>query len=93
MRIPLLAPCLAALLPLAAARGPKAPPGPVDLNAATATELTQLPGVGPRTAQRILDHRKAHGPFRRPEELLNVKGIGEKAFLRLRPHLRVPEVP
>jgi competence protein ComEA len=83
---------LTALLPLQG-RGPKAPPEPVDLNTATATELMQLPRVGARTAQRILDYRKTHGPFRRVEELMNVKGIGEKAFLRLRPHLRVEEAP
>ena len=74
-------------LPLAAGKG-KAPVGPVDLNTATATELMQLPGVGARTAARILAHRKAHGPFPRPEALMEVKGIGEKAYRRLRPHLR-----
>lgn len=66
-------------------RSPKAPRTPIDLNAATATELVQLPRVGPAMAARILDYRKAHGAFRRPEELLNIKGIGEKAFLKLRP--------
>ena len=74
-------------LPLSAGKA-KAPAQPVDLNAATATELMQLPGIGAKTAARILAHRQAHGPFLRPEGLLEVKGIGEKAFLRLRPHLR-----
>jgi competence protein ComEA len=81
-----------ALLPLQAAP-PKGPVEPVDLNGASATELMQLPRVGARTARRILDYRKANGPFRRPEELLNIKGIGEKGFLRLRPYLRVEERP
>lgn len=71
----------------------KVPPAPVDLNSATATELMQLPRVGPRTAARILAYRKANGPFQRPEEIMNIKGIGEKAFLRLRPHLRAGEAP
>jgi len=73
--------------PLLAAKA-KAPAQPVDLNTATATELMQLPKIGAKTAARILAHRKAHGPFPRPEALMEVKGIGEKAFLRLRPHLR-----
>jgi competence protein ComEA len=61
----------------------------VDLNLASATELQQLPRVGPRTAGRIVAWRQAHGPFQRPEDLMAVKGIGEKAFRRLRPHIRV----
>ncbi len=65
------------------------PERPVNLNTATATELMQLPRVGPRTAQRILAFRLEHGPFRRPEDLMNIKGIGEKTFLRLRPHITV----
>ncbi len=63
------------------------PERPVNLNTATATELMQLPRVGAKTAERILAFRREHGPFRRLEEIMNVKGIGEKAFLRLRPYL------
>jgi len=84
--------CLLALLPLHGGK-PKAPVAPIDLNTATATELMQLPRVGARTAARILDYRKTRGPFRKPEEIMNIKGIGEKAFLRLRPHLRASEAP
>jgi len=84
--------CLLSLLPLHGGK-PKAPPEPVDLNSATATELMQLPRVGARTAARILDYRKTHGPFRKPEEIMNIKGIGEKAFLRLRAHIRTADVP
>lgn len=83
---------LLALAPLLGGK-PKGPAEPVDLNTATATELMQLPRVGAKTAARILDYRKAHGPFQRPEEIMNIKGIGEKAFLRLRPHIRVGEGP
>ena len=78
---------LAGLLLMAAPRRP--PEQPVNLNTATLTELMQLPRVGPRTAERSLAFRQDHGPFQRPEELMNVKGIGEKAFLRLRPHILV----
>ena len=76
-------------LPVHGGKAPKAPPSPVDLNTATATELMQLPRVGARTAARILAFRQAHGRFQRSEEIMNVKGIGEKAFRRLAPHLTV----
>ena len=75
--------------PLALPAAGRPPAQPVDLNTATRTELMQLPRVGQRTAERILAFREAHGPFRRPEELMQVKGIGEKAFLRLKPHVTV----
>ncbi|MBS1785957.1 MAG: helix-hairpin-helix domain-containing protein [Acidobacteria bacterium] len=82
-------------LPLAAGapRTPKAPKAPahaINLNTATATELTQLPHIGEKTAERIVLFRKEHGPFRRPEEIMNVKGIGEKAFAQIRPFLLTP---
>lgn len=75
------------------AAAPRRPPAqPIDLNTATRTELLQLPRVGPRTAERILAFRQAHGPFRRAEELMAVKGIGEKTFIRLQPFIRVSGV-
>jgi competence protein ComEA len=79
-------------LPLAAAGGkakPKGPVQPVNLNSATVTELMQLPKVGARTAERIVAWRKEHGGFRRPEELMHVKGIGEKGYQRVKGYLRV----
>lgn len=83
-----LALAFALALPLAAATtAPRQPQRPVDLNTATVTELMQLPRVGQKTAERILAFRKQHGGFQRPEELMNVKGIGEKAFARLKPFL------
>ena len=70
--------------------GSRPPPErPVNLNTATVTELMQLPRVGLKTAQRIVAFREEHGPFQRPEDLMNVKGIGEKTFLRLRPYITV----
>ena len=79
---------------------PDAPTGPVpgaaaatavvvDLNAATATDLDALPGVGPVTAARILDWRTAHGRFTTVDQLREVEGIGALTFERLRPHVRV----
>ena len=50
---------------------------PININTATAQELEALPGIGATYAQRIVDYRKANGPFTSPTQLLNVKGIGE----------------
>ena len=61
----------------------------VDLNRATALELDELPGVGPVLAGRIIAHRERRGPFRHPEELLAVRGIGPRLFARLRPRITV----
>lgn len=51
---------------------------PLDVNSATAEDLTALPGIGPVLAQRIVTYRESHGDFQAVEELLNVEGIGEK---------------
>ena len=57
----------------------------VNLNTATPDQLENLPGIGPAMARRIVEHREKTGPFAKIEDLMQVKGIGEKAFLRLRP--------
>lgn len=49
---------------------------PIDINSADSDLLTALPGIGPTLAKRIIDYRTVNGPFERPEELLNVEGIG-----------------
>jgi len=61
----------------------------VDLNHATASDLEALPGIGPKLAQRVIDHRRSHGPFTKVEDLRQVKGIGHKKFDRLRSHVLV----
>ena len=61
----------------------------VNLNTATAAELEGLPGVGPKTAERIIEYRQKNGGFKKIEDLMNVKGIGEKSFLKLKPRLSV----
>ena len=63
----------------------------VDLNLASGRQLESLPGIGPALAQRIIDHREKNGPFRRIEDLMNVRGIGEKKFLKLEDGIRVGE--
>ena len=61
--------------------------GSVNINTATAAELTNLPGIGPSIAGRIVEYRTQHGPFRRIEDLRKVKGIGEKKFSGIREYL------
>lgn len=61
----------------------------VNLNSASASELEQLPGIGPATARAIIHHRTRNGPFRRLEELLIIRGISRTKLNRLRPHIRV----
>ena len=61
----------------------------INVNTATKDELVALPGVGPAKAQAILDHRKAHGPFKSVEELKDVKGIGAKRFEKIKGELTV----
>ena len=62
---------------------------PVNINTATARELDALPGIGEVIAQRIIDYRNAHGPFGSVDELINVKGIGEKKLADLKPYATV----
>jgi comEA protein len=61
-----------------------APAEKVNINTAGQADLEKLPRIGPKIAQRIMDYRKEHGPFKRAEDLMKVKGIGEKTFARLK---------
>jgi competence protein ComEA len=61
----------------------------VNLNTATAEQLDRLPGVGPKTASLIIEYRQKIGGFKKVEDLMNVRGIGEKSFLKLRSHITV----
>ncbi len=61
----------------------------VDINEAGVSELTKLPGVGEQVAKRIVAYREENGPFEKAEDLMNVRGIGEKSFLKLQSRITV----
>lgn len=61
----------------------------ININTASLTELQELPRVGEKIAQRIIDFRKEHGNFKRIEEIMKVKGIGEKMFAELKEMITV----
>ncbi len=61
----------------------------LDLNRATVEELQRLPGIGKTLAQRVVERRTAHGPYRTIDELSEVKGIGANRLARVRPLLKV----
>ncbi len=65
----------------------------VNLNTATIEQLEELPGIGRATAERILEYRQKNGNFTKVEQLMNVKGIGEKSFLKLKPLIVVTAKP
>jgi len=62
----------------------------INLNTAKLEQLETLQGIGRKTAERILEYRTKSGGFKRIEDLMNVKGIGEKSFLKLKPLVAVP---
>ena len=96
----MLALMLALSLPIAAVSSSRAhaamqearpaPPAQiVNVNSATVAQFEALPGIGPSMAQRIVTYRDKNGPFKKLEDLMNIQGIGEKSFLKLRPFLTI----
>jgi competence protein ComEA len=61
----------------------------VNINTASKNDLVNLPGIGNMTAERIIQYRNEHGPFKTIEDLQNVKGIGMKKFERIAPFVKV----
>ncbi len=71
-------------------RGPsKAPAEILDINQASAEDFAKLPGIGPKLAQRIVTFREKHGPFRRVEDLMAVRGVAVKKWKAIRPYVKV----
>ena len=61
----------------------------VNLNTASVAQLETLPGVGKATAERIVEYREKNGGFKKVEDLMNVRGVGEKSFLKIKPLITV----
>jgi competence protein ComEA len=68
-----------------------APAGKVNINTASAAQFSALPGIGEKLAARIVEYRQKSGGFKSVQELMNVKGIGEKNLAKLEPHLSLGE--
>jgi competence ComEA-like helix-hairpin-helix protein len=61
----------------------------VNINSADSSQLSMLPRLGPSVADRIVEYRKDNGPFKKPEDLMLVQGIGEKTFQLIKPYLAI----
>ncbi|MBL8170356.1 MAG: helix-hairpin-helix domain-containing protein [Acidobacteria bacterium] len=61
----------------------------LNLNTATIAELTQLPGIGPALAARIIEHRRKHGPFKRTADVIAVRGMSARRYRRIAPLIRI----
>jgi competence protein ComEA len=72
---------------------PAAPPpdagAAVNVNSASSDQLMSLPGIGAAKAEAIVKYREEHGPYKQPEDLLQVRGIGEALLQKIRPHISI----
>ena len=64
----------------------------ININTANESQLTTLPGIGPTIAERIIRHRQEIGPFKTTEDLKQVKGVGDKIFIKIK-HLITTDSP
>ncbi len=87
LRLATLVGVVVAVAMTAAAAGPAPAPGVVNVNTASAEQLALLPGVGPALAKRIVAFRTENGPFRSLDELVAVRGIGERSLGRMKPYV------
>jgi competence ComEA-like helix-hairpin-helix protein len=71
----------------------KPPLHPVNLNTANSEQLQEVPGIGPATAEKILQARKSYGSFKSVDDLEAIKGIGPKRLDKMRKYLTVAQVP
>jgi competence protein ComEA len=72
-----------------ASKAPVTASAPINLNTATAQQLETIPGVGAKMAERIIDYRQKNGGFKKVEDLMNISGVGEKSFLKMKPLITV----
>src|SRR5438876_5283107 len=86
IRIPLI---LCLLLTPGVLAKKKPPAKPVNINTATSEELQQVPGIGPATAEKILQMRKSYGVFKSVDDLLAIRGLGPKRLEKMRKYLTV----
>lgn len=63
--------------------------GKININTASAEELTQLPGIGTTYAERIVEHREKYGPFLRIDEIKNIKGISDSRYEKIKNYITV----
>lgn len=87
-----LALCLGLALSSVSVMAQKSAPAPtekININSATSEQLQSIPGIGPATAKSILEYRAKVGKFNKIEEIINVKGIGEKKFQKIKDRLAV----
>jgi comEA protein len=82
--------CCAALLIFSAAAAKKKPPTqPININTASSSQLQQVPGIGPVTADKIIQMRKSYGTFKSVDDLTAIRGIGPKKMDKMRKYLTV----
>jgi comEA protein len=67
----------------------KPPPAPININTATSEQLQEVPGIGPATAEKILQMRKSYGAFKSVDDLLAIRGLGPKRLEKMRKYLTV----
>ena len=86
--------CLAICFAFAAVAGAnkKPPLKPININTANSEELQQVPGIGPATAEKILQMRKSYGVFKSVDDLLSIKGLGKKRLEKMRKYLTVSKI-
>ena len=86
--------CLAICLAFAAVVGAnkKPPLKPININTANSEELQQVPGIGPATAEKILQMRKSYGAFKSVDDLLSIKGLGKRRLEKMRKYLTVGKI-
>jgi comEA protein len=88
-RLALLLLTLCFVCPALSGTAKKPPPKPVNINSASSEELQQVPGIGPVTAEKILQMRKSYGAFKSVDDLLAIRGIGKKRLEKMRKYLTV----